>query len=93
MTLQCCMKLKTLLSLAVVGSLVLTTVAATAPKGSITGTVVAVTSTTITVQDATQTLVIKLGADTTVSGESKVGSTVTVTYNLMDAQKKEGTAG
>jgi hypothetical protein len=86
------MKFKTLLSLAVVGSLVVMSVAATPPKGSITGTVVAVTSTTITVQDKTQTLEIRLTAGTTVSGDSKVGATVTVTYDLTDAQKKEGPA-
>ena len=85
------MNLKTLLSLAVIGSFVLSSAAVT-PTSTITGKVVAVTSTTITVQDATQTLEIKLGAGTTVSGESKVGATVTVTYSPTDAQKKEGPA-
>lgn len=83
------MKFKTLLSLIAVGSLVFSS-AAFAQTAKITGTVVAVTSTTITVQSGTEVLTISLNADTTVSGEAKVGSTVTVTYKVPDAQHKEG---
>ena len=43
----------------------------------------------ITVQNGKEVWDIKLTASTTVSGDKKVGSTVTVTYNAPDAQKKE----
>jgi hypothetical protein len=82
------MNFKTLLSLMAAGSLVFSS-AAFAQGVKITGTVVAVTSTTITVQTGTQVLTVSLTPDTNVAGEKKVGSTVTITYTAPDAQHKE----
>ncbi len=82
------MKIKKLLSLVVLASLVLSSVAL-AQTAHLTGTVVAVSSTTITLQKGDIVWEIKRSSDTKVSGDAKVGSTVTVTYNAPDAQKKE----
>jgi hypothetical protein len=54
-----------------------------------TGKIIAVTSDKITVQSGKEVWDISLTATTKVSGDQKVGSTVTVTYNAPDAQKKE----
>lgn len=54
-----------------------------------TGKVVAVTAEKITVQQGTAVWNINLTASTQVTGEKKVGSVVTVSYNAPDAQKKE----
>ena len=43
----------------------------------------------ITVQNAKEVWDINLTASTKVSGDKKVGSTVTVIYDAPDAQKKE----
>jgi len=89
------MKLKLLLSVAVIGSLALSAAFAqtAAPKLQMTGKVIAVTATTITVQRANEKVVweIKIGSgtDTTVTGKTEVGATVTVAYIEPNAQKKE----
>jgi hypothetical protein len=88
------MKMKLLLSLAVIGSFALGGAFAQAQKKEMTGTVVAVTATSITVQRANErgwVWEIKMGpgTDTTVTGKSEVGATVTVTYIELNAQKKE----
>lgn len=56
----------------------------------LTGKVIAVSSGAITVQKGTDVWDIKRSRSTKVDGTLKVGSTVTVTYNTPDAQKKEG---
>lgn len=87
------MKLKLLLSVAVIGSLALGGAFAQAQKKEMIGKVIAVTATTITVQRANEKGVweIKIGSgtDTTVTGDVKVGATVTVNYFEINAQKKE----
>ena len=92
-TLNACMKLKLLLSVAVIGSFVLGGAFAQAQKKEIIGKVVAVTATTITVQRANEKGVweIKIGSGTktTVTSDVKVGATVTVSYIQTNAQKKE----
>ena len=55
-----------------------------------TGTVLAFSSTTITVQKDSEVWDIKRTKKTSVSGTLKVGSIVTVTYDSPDAQRKEG---
>lgn len=55
-----------------------------------TGTVVAVSTSTITVQSGTAVWDIKRTSTTSVDGTLKVGSTVTVKYNTPDGQKREG---
>ena len=55
-----------------------------------TGKVLAVSSTTITIQSGTDVWDIKRSDTTTVTGSLKVGSTVTVKYNTPDGQKREG---
>src|ERR1700751_4252779 len=56
-----------------------------------TGTVVAVTQGTLTIQQGADQWVIKRTTSTQVtSGDLKIGSTVTVKYNAPDGQKKEG---
>ena len=64
--------------------------AAVADTTQMTGTVLAVAPTSITVQKGKEVWVIKRGPSTKVSGDLKVGATVTVNYNAPDAQKKEG---
>jgi hypothetical protein len=54
-----------------------------------TGQIIALTSDKITVQKGKEVWDINLSASTKVTGDKKVGSTVTVTYNAPDAQKKE----
>lgn len=58
-----------------------------------TGKVTAVSRTSITLQKGKETWVIQRSPTTKVSGDLKVGSEVTVTYNKPDAQKKEEPAG
>ena len=53
------------------------------------GTVVAVTPQAITVQKGTEAWIIKRTTTTKVTGELKVGSTISIQYNAPDAQKKE----
>jgi hypothetical protein len=82
-----------LLSLIVAMSLVLSS-AGLGQTTEMTGKVLAVTSSVITVQKGTEVWDIKRGRNTstTVTGDLKVGSTVTIKYNAPDAQKKEGPA-
>jgi hypothetical protein len=63
--------------------------AAFAQTAQMTGQIIALTSDKITVQKGKEVWDINLSASTKVSGDKKVGSTVTVTYNAPDAQKKE----
>ena len=81
------MKMKSILIAIAAASLTLSSTFA--QTAQMTGKVIAVTSDKITVQNGKEVWDIKLTASTTVSGDKKVGSTVTVTYNAPDAQKKE----
>lgn len=88
------MKMKLLLSVAVIGSIALGGAFAQAQKKEITGTVVAVTDTSITVRQLNDTQwvwVIKKGSGTgtIVAGKAQVGSQVTVNCVETNAQKKE----
>ena len=82
------MKMKSILIAIAAASLTLSSTAF-AQTAHMTGKVIAVTSEKITVQNGKEVWDINLTATTTVSGDKKVGSTVTVTYNAPDAQKKE----
>ena len=81
------MKMKSLLSLALAGSLALSS--AFAETGEMTGTVVGFNSDSLRVQKREDVWVIKRGAATKVTGTVRVGETVTVTYNKEDAKKEE----
>jgi hypothetical protein len=59
---------------------------------TMTGKVLAVSSSVITVQKDADVWDIKRTSNTSVTGALKVGSTVTVKYDAPDAQKKEGPA-
>jgi hypothetical protein len=89
------MKMKLLLSLAVIGSFALSASFAqiAAQKTQITGKVIAITATSITVQRANEKGVWEIqtgtGTDTTVTGKAEVGATVTVSCIQTNAQKKE----
>ena len=83
------MKTKLLFSIIVAGS-VLLNCAVFGQTAQMTGKVLAVSSSVITLQKDAEVWDIKRTQTTTVSGALKVGSTVTVTYALPDAQKKEG---
>ena len=63
---------------------------AVAQTSEMTGKVVAVSSTIITVQSGTDVWDIKRSSSTSVTGALKIGATVTVKYNTPDGQKKEG---
>jgi hypothetical protein len=63
---------------------------ALAQTSELTGKVVAVSSTTITMQSGTDVWDIKRSSSTSVTGNLKAGSTVTVKYSTPDGQKKEG---
>jgi hypothetical protein len=82
------MKMKSILIAIAAASLTLSSTAF-AQTAHMTGKVIAVTSDKITVQKGKEVWDINLTASTEVSGDKKVGSTVTVTYNAPDAQKKE----
>jgi uncharacterized membrane protein len=82
------MKMKSILIAIAAASLTLSSTAF-AQTAHMTGKVIAVTSDKITVQSGKEVWDINLTATTKVSGDQKVGSTVTVTYNAPDAQKKE----
>ena len=58
-----------------------------------TGKVVAVSRSSITVQKDSEEWVIKRVPSTKISGDMTVGSTVTITYNEPDGQKKETPMG
>ena len=82
------MKMKSILIAIAAASLTLSSTAF-AQTAHMTGKVIAVTSDKITLQNGKEVWDINLTASTTVSGDKKVGSTVAVTYNTPDAQKKE----
>ena len=82
------MKMKSILIAIAAASLTLSSTAF-AQTSHMTGKVIAVTSDKITVQKGKEVWDINLTASTEVSGDKKVGSTVTVIYNAPDAQKKE----
>ena len=81
---------KTLLPTVLAGIIIMVCGATFAQTTQMTGTVLAVSSTTITVQKDSEVWDIKRTKNTSVNGTLKVGSTVTVTYSSIDAQKKEG---
>jgi hypothetical protein len=90
------MKIKLLLSLIVIGSFALSAAFAqtTPPKLEMTGKIVAITPTLIMVSKAPEDkwvweIKMGLGTDTTVTGKTDVGATVTVSYFETNAQKKE----
>jgi type 1 fimbria pilin len=82
------MKMKSIL-IAIAAATLTFSSTAFAQTAHMTGKVIAVTSHKITVQSGKEVWEINLTASTKVSGDKKVGSTVTVTYNAPDAQKKE----
>ena len=82
------MKMKSILIAIAAASLTLSSTAF-AQTAHMTGKIIAVTSDKITVQNGKEVWDINLTASTKVSGDKKVGSTVTITYNAPDAQKKE----
>lgn len=83
------MKKQTLLGLVIVGCLALLSSAVFGATLEITGKVLAITNTVMTVESGKDVWDITLGPNTKVTGESKVGSTVMVKCNDTDAQKKE----
>jgi hypothetical protein len=58
----------------------------------VTGKVTAVTKNMITVETPTGTWQVTRGSDVKVTGDLKVGGTVTINCSQTDAQKKEGPA-
>src|SRR5207245_1045167 len=88
------MKIKLLLSLLAAASLAFSSAAfaAGAKTYQITGTVVEMTGSKITVQKGTEKWEIDLDPTTKATGDVKVGATVTITY-VMSAMKVEGSLG
>jgi riboflavin synthase alpha subunit len=84
--------MRTLLGLVIAGSLALSGVAF-GQSISMTGKVLSVTSSTITMQSGSDVWQIARNSTTKVTGDLKVGATVTINCNAPDAQKKEGPAG
>src|SRR5205814_6033345 len=87
------MKTKTALSLMVAANLILSgaAFAAGAKTYQVTGTVLEMTGSKITVQKGTEKLEIDLDPTIKATGDVKVGATVTITY-VMSATKVEGSA-
>src|SRR6266446_10839508 len=87
------MKTNTAFSLLAAASFALSgaTFAAGAKTYQVTGTVVEMTGSKITVQKGTEKLEIDLDPQTKVTGELKVGATVTITY-VMSATKADASA-
>ncbi|MGH8095059.1 MAG: hypothetical protein ACREIF_16560 [Chthoniobacterales bacterium] len=86
------MKMPALLSLIAAGSLALSgTVFGQTMQ--MTGKVLSVTSNMITVQTDSGVWQITRASDVKVTGDLKVGATVTISCGAPDAQKKEGPAG
>ena len=83
------MKINFVVSLVVIANLLIA-ITAFGQTTKATGKVLAVSSTSITLQSGTDLWDIKRTETTTVSGTLKVGSTVTVTYSVADGQKREG---
>jgi hypothetical protein len=88
------MKIKTALNLLAVATFACSSVilAAGAKTYQVTGTVLESTPTMVTVQKGTDRWEIDIDPQTKVTGELKVGSTVTITY-VMSASKVDATAG
>jgi type 1 fimbria pilin len=88
------MKTNTAFSLLAAASLALSgaTFAAGAKTYQVTGTVVEMTGSKITVQKGTEKLEIDLDPTIKTTGDVKLGATVTITY-VMSAMKVEGSAG
>ena len=82
------MRTKTLLPLLLAGTMFVGT--AFGQTSEMTGKVVAVSPTAITLQKGAEVWNIKRGSSTSVNGTLNVGSTVTVKYAPANAQKKEG---
>lgn len=82
------MKIKSMLNLIAVISLALSSTVF-AQTAQMTGKVLALSKGSITVQSGTDVWTIKRVPATKVTGNLKVGSVVTVSYNTPDAQKKE----
>ena len=85
------MKTKTWLGLVAAGSLALSSTVF-GQAMALTGKVTAVTSSMITVQTDTGVWQVTRASDVKVTGELKVGATVTINCSAPDAQKKEGPA-
>jgi hypothetical protein len=85
------MKMQALLGLVLAVSLALSNTAF-GQTVTMTGKVLTITSSVITVQTATGVWDITRRSSTKVTGDLKVGATVTITCNGPDAQKKEGPA-
>jgi hypothetical protein len=83
------MKIKSLLSLVLAVNLLLA-LPLFGQTVEITGKVLAVSSTVVTVQSGTDVWDIKRTQTTIVTGTLKVGALVTIKYNAPDGQKKEG---
>ncbi|MEO8439274.1 MAG: hypothetical protein ABI540_03530 [Spartobacteria bacterium] len=83
------MKTKGWMSFMAAGSIALSSVLF-GQTAEMTGKVVAVTKDAISVQTDNGVWQIARGTDTKVTGDLKVGGTVTIHYNASDAQKKEG---
>jgi hypothetical protein len=88
---QSAMKMQAWLSLVAAGSLALSSTVF-GQTMTMTGKVLSVTSKMITVQTATGVWEITRASDVKVTGNLKVGATVTINYSAPDAQKKEGPA-
>jgi hypothetical protein len=86
------MRTQALLGLVIAGSLALSG-AAVGQTITMTGKVLSVTSSTITMQSGSDVWQIARNSTTKVTGDLKVGATVTSNCNAPDAQKKEGPAG
>ena len=86
------MRTQALLGLVIAGSLALSG-AAFGQTVTMTGKVLAITSSVITVQTGSDVWEITRHSTTKVTGDLKVGATVTISYNAPDAQKKEGPTG
>ena len=82
------MKRSTLLTIIAAGSLAITaTLFGQTTK--MTGTVVSVTRSTITLKTGNDQWVIRRQPSQTIAGDLKAGEEITITYNQPDAQKKE----
>ncbi len=86
------MRTQALLGLVIAGSLALSG-AAFGQTVTMTGKVLAITSSVITVQTGSDVWEITRHSTTKVTGDLKVGATVTISCNAPDAQKKEGPTG
>jgi hypothetical protein len=88
-SLHSCMKKQLMLGLVLAVFLAFLNPPAFGGTMSLTGKVQAIKGSMITLEVGKDVWDVTLGPTTTVKGEAKVGSTVTVTCNDTDAQKKE----